>query len=429
MKDSAANHKDSLALRSYLAFSHIATPLYHAGLKLRLKRGKEHPDRYREKLGYATHPKPDSEIIWLHGVGLGEVLALRSLIRSLHQYKPEQQFLVTSSTRASAEVFNKHCPDNTVHQFLPVDAKAPVMRFLNHWQPVLSVWAEQDLWPAMVYHTSCRHIPLALVNARMNQSSYQSRARAASLYRDLYHRFAWVSAQDHDTALHLRQLGADASVGGSLKASAVQLADNKATREQFEQQLGNRPVWLLASSHVQDEALAIQTHRQLLEHTPDALLIIAPRLIDRKPEIINAVRDKGLSINTRSDKQHADDAQVYLADTFGEMGLWYRVSHCALIGGSNSDIQGHNPWEAAALHCAIAHGPNTDNFGDDYQSLHKNNAAVQINNPEDLTALLIDRPLQTQLADNALRLAENNNRNVDAIALQLLKIVSHQREC
>lgn len=418
-----ARINDGFALRSYLWFSNVAAPLYRLGLRRRLKRGKEDPARYSEKLGITNTNRPQGTLIWMHGVGLGEVLALRSLISALSRHQPSLSFLVTSSTRTSAAVFARHCPANTTHQFLPIDTPGAINRFLDHWQPDLSVWAEQDIWPALVCLTHARNIPLALVNARMNHQSYKLRARARTLFKNLYQRFVWVSAQDQNTARHLGQLGATVTVDGSLKAAANELTDDEPLRQTFEQQLEGRPVWLLASSHAEDERLALDAHQQYLAQQPDALLIIAPRITDRKDDIVQHCHEAGLVVAARSDQASPAGAQIYLADTFGEMGVWYRVCQSAFIGGSCGPVQGHNPWEAAALHCAVMHGPNTANFQLDYQSLTNHHAAVCITGSNAIVDVLTDATQQQTLAASAYALAQQNNRNIDAIAVKLLQLI------
>ncbi|MFN6057924.1 MAG: 3-deoxy-D-manno-octulosonic acid transferase, partial [Paracoccaceae bacterium] len=213
------------ALRAYLAASRAIPLVARPVLRRRLARGKELPDRWREKLGEPGLPRPDGPLVWLHAVGLGETLALRGLIAALATEAPEAEFLVTSSTRGSAEVFAANLPPRTRHQFLPLDAPAYLRRFLDHWQPALSVWAEQDLWPGAVVATADRGIPLAMVNARMNADAYARRRRWQGLYADLFARFSLVTAQDATTAGHLQALGAaEVRVTGSLKAAVPPLA-------------------------------------------------------------------------------------------------------------------------------------------------------------------------------------------------------------
>ncbi len=357
----------------------------------------------------------------MHGVGLGEVLALRGLILSLLDQQPELSFLVTSSTKTSAEVFSKNTTPNTIHQFLPLDAMAFITKFLDHWQPQLSVWAEQDLWPAMVTETHRRNIPLTIVNARMNEKSYESRLKVKNLYSDLYKRFHSISTQEKTTARHMNLLGASAIVGGSLKAAAIPLQDNPDKRIEFSNSIAGRTCWLLASSHAEDETVALTAHQQLLKSHPQALLVIAPRLIDRKQDIINQCIEFNMSVATRSNNtlpgQHHN---IYLADTFGEMGIWYRLSMAAFIGGSMGPVQGHNPWEAIALGCAVIHGPNVDNFANDYATLQKCNAALAISNAEQLLQCLRRDDQLQDANNNAKNLLADQNKPIDSIANMLL---------
>jgi 3-deoxy-D-manno-octulosonic-acid transferase len=212
-------------LRLALALARAIPLVAPMVLKRRVAKGKDLPDRWREKLGKPSQPRPDGPLIWLHAVGLGETLALRGLIAAMAAQSPQAEFLVTSTTRGSAEVLAQNLPPRTRHQFLPLDAPAYLARFLDHWRPVLSVWAEQDLWPGAVTAAAARGIPLALVNARMNAEAYARRRRWTGLYADLFARFALITAQDDATARHLQALGAkDVSVTGSLKAAAPPLA-------------------------------------------------------------------------------------------------------------------------------------------------------------------------------------------------------------
>jgi len=253
-------------LSLYLAFAKVAAPVYRWQLARRVRADREHPQRYTEKLGVASATRPEGTLIWLHAVGLGEVLALRGLIAAIHQQAPDIHFLVTSGTKASGEVFATQQPINTIHQYAPLDTTPCIKKFIDHWQPQLSVWAEQDIWPALVCACHDRKIPLALVNARMNQASYKKRARLTGLCKTLYGKFLYVSAQDTGTADHLQALGAkDVDIGGSIKSAAMALKDQPAERKLLADKLATRFIWLLASSHEADELLALKAHKELIK--------------------------------------------------------------------------------------------------------------------------------------------------------------------
>jgi 3-deoxy-D-manno-octulosonic-acid transferase len=411
-------------LRLYLAATAWAAPLAAQHLKKRLARGKEHPARWREKLGEASLPRPDGPLVWMHAVGLGEVLALRGLIEAMQAARPELNFLVTSSARASGEVFERNRPPRTVHQYLPLDAGPFVRRFLDHWQPDLSVWAEQDLWPRCVADTHARGIPLAMINARMNDRALASRRKAGRFYGDLYARFDLLAAQDADTARNLGVLarGQRVEVMGSLKAACAPLADG-ADRAELVRALAGRRLWCAASTHPADEAVVLAAQARRFADDPASLLILAPRLPDRRAEIAGRCAEAGLQAVLRSEGAvpGPQDA-VWIADSFGEMGLWYRLCPASVIGGSFGDTGGHNPWEAASLGSAVLHGPNTANFAADYAALELADATLKVRSAEDLLTAL-EAPDLAAMAARAQAVQARSREGVAELRDRLLGLL------
>ena len=405
-------------LRAYLAATHAIPLAGPRHLQKRLAKGKELPDRWQEKLGQPTLPRPDGPLIWLHAVGLGETLALRGLIAALSEQSPETSYLVTSTTRGSAEVFAKNLPPRTRHQFLPLDAPAYIRRFLDHWRPGLSIWAEQDLWPRAVVDTAARGIPLALVNARMNDEAYARRRRWQGLYADLFARFRLITAQDDATARHLTKLGAKGvRTTGSLKAAAPPLhADPQALAAARAALAGRQPV-VLASSHTEDEAVAFAA-LGLADLKP--LLIIAPRDPRRGPEVAARASERGLTSTLRS-RGEGPTSDIWIADSFGDMGLWYRLCPVTILGGTFGPTEGHNPWEPAALGSAILHGPRIANFAADFAALHAAGAALPVF-PEALAvALTADH---ADMAARAKALTEATRESLAPLAAELLSLMA-----
>ncbi|MFN6924952.1 MAG: 3-deoxy-D-manno-octulosonic acid transferase [Tabrizicola sp.] len=405
----------SPALAAYLAASHGIPLVAPMLLRRRLARGKELPDRWQEKLGQPTRDRPDGPLVWLHAVGLGETLALRGLIAALAAAS-DAHFLVTSTTRGSAEVFAANLPPRTCHQFLPLDAPAYLNRFLDHWRPSLSVWAEQDLWPGAVVAADARQIPLALVNARMNAAAFGRRARWQGLYADLFGRFRLVAAQDETTARHLAALGArDVRVTGSFKAAAPPLAaDPKALAEARNLLAGRRPV-LIASSHPEDEFVVLSALRDAEAMPP---VLIAPRDPRRGAEIAARAAEHGLAATLRSSGA-GPTGDLWVVDSLGEMGLWYRVCPVTLIGGTFGPTEGHNPWEPAALGSAILHGPRVGNFAADFATLHHAGAALPVQPETLVTALTTDH---SEMAGRALALSHASQGALAPLAEELLDL-------
>ncbi|MFM7332939.1 MAG: 3-deoxy-D-manno-octulosonic acid transferase [Tabrizicola sp.] len=401
-------------LRAYLAASRAIPLIAPTVLQRRLARGKELPERWREKLGQPGLPRPEGPLIWLHAVGLGETLALRGLIAAMAN-RTDAHFLVTSTTRGSAEVFGANLPPRTRHQFLPLDAPGYLATFLDHWRPALSVWAEQDLWPGAVAATDARGIPLALVNARMNGEAYARRRRWQGLYADLLSRFRLITAQDATTAGHLQALGGrGVTITGSLKAAAPPLNADPAKLAAARAALTGRNPVLLASSHPEDEFVLLSA----LRSQPRPLTLIAPRDPQRGREVAARAAEHGLTATLRSAGQ-GPEADIWIVDTFGEMGLWYRLCATTLIGGTFGPTEGHNPWEPAALGSAILHGPRTANFAADFTALHQAGAARPVQPEQLIDALMADH---SAMADRAAALAETARGSVAPLAEDLLQL-------
>jgi len=402
------------ALRFYLAASYALPLVAPSFLRRRLKKGKEHPTRWHEKQGRNLAPKPQGPLVWIHAVGLGEVLSVRGIIQRMSEARPDLSFLVTSSTAASAGVFEKNAPARTIHQFLPVDAPVYRRRFLDHFKPDLCVWVEQDLWPGMVSDLSARGIPQCIVAARMNTKSHQSHQKAAGLYRDLYAAMEMITAQDDQTAQHLRSLGADVTVTGSLKPAAPVLTCDEGALAALKDQLCGRRIWAVAPAHPKDIEVAQTAHALLLKTDPTALLVIAPRF----PR-----SEFGFTAPRRSMAQPPGrDDPVWLFDTFGELGLVYRLADAVLIGGTFSDIEGHNPWEAAALGCAVLHGPRTANFATDFAQLADAQGAVRVQSADELATALC-APTLAQSAANAASARQTAAKQTDALTGHLLQLL------
>jgi 3-deoxy-D-manno-octulosonic-acid transferase len=383
-------HPESKSLRSYRWFTRALAPLAVVHLKRRLRKGREDAARWQEKLGQAGQARPKGRLIWLNAVGVGEVMALRGLIEAMGRADPEAHFLITSSARSSAQVIGENLPARTIHQYLPLDAPAYVARFLDHWQPDLSIWAEQDIWPNAVHACDMRGIPLVLLNARITAASAQKRGIVKSLYRDVLPRFQRVIAQDTASAAHLQDLGAkDVQIMASLKSAAPMLQANAAALADLQNRFKARKVWVAASTHIEDESIAEAAQQILFAADPSWLLVLVPR--DPKRHLALA-----MPFVRRSTGADLAGEPIYLADSFGELGLWYRLGSAALIGGSFGAVEGHNPWEAAALGCAVLHGPRIGNFTADYAALHVADAAREVADAAALAAALQDADLVQQ---------------------------------
>lgn len=419
-----ANSPTSALLWAYLKVSPLIRLFARRHLERRIVKGKEHPQRYREKMGITGALRPDGPLIWMHAVGVGELLALPALVREMLALDPALNFLLTSSARTSAQAVEHNLPPRSIHQFLPLDSPTYIRRFLDHWQPQLSIWAERDIWPAFLTELQHRNIPMALVNGRMSATSARSKQKACGMFAALYDKFNFIEVQDDESAKGFTSLGVPIEkirVTGTLKAGADPLADLPEKHERMETALAGRPRWLAASTHPEDEIEVFKAQKLLLAANPETFLIIAPRLPDRAKRILKHAQDQGFEA-VIINEDTTELPQIAIVDRIGEMGLWYRVADQCLIGGSFSDVQGHNPYEPARLDCAITHGPNVANFAEDYAAFHAANAARQVNNAGELASALID-PGLLELRQTAAKVADQGKQAVARTAQRLVALL------
>lgn len=387
-----------LQLRGYLILRRVLQPVMRRVLAGRIRKAKENAARAGERLGIATQVRPTGRVVWMHAVGLGEVLALRPLIVGMQQVAPDLNFVITSTARSSADVLGQNLPANTVHQFLPLDGPTYMAKFLDHWQPCLSIWSEQDIWPGAIHDCAARDIPLAYVNGRMDNKSTAKRARLAGLYKKVFGLFDLITVQDEQTAENLSSLGGrDVRVTGSLKPAAEPLSVDVGMLATLQVALEGRKIWVAASTHCEDEAVLIDAQRELVKRDPSWLLILAPRAPARGNEIEDALIQVGLTCTRRSKGGQPDPSHsVWIVDSFGELGLWYRLAAAAFVGGSYGSLGGHNPWEAICLNLLVCHGPNVANFAKDYEVLDYSGASQPL--PDDASSVpaLVDFVVQSQ---------------------------------
>ena len=378
----------SPGLAAYLAFSERGANLAESKLEKRLLEGKEDRDRLAERRGIASASRPEGLLIWFHAASVGESLSILELVRRLADQCEEAHFLLTSGTVTSAAMIAARLPERAVHQYVPVDVRPFVRRFLAHWRPDLAVWTESELWPALIHETDQVGVPMVLINARLSAASHQRWRWFPGAAKSLLSRFRFVLAQDAATSRYLRRLGLPKErieTTGTLKEGSAALPHDEAERLLFASELAGRPVWLAASTHPGEEEMAAAAHQKASRAAQRLLLIIAPRHPERGPEIAARLRAEGWEIAIRSEGELPKPAtQIYLADTLGEMGLWYRIAPVSFLGGSLVDIGGHNPFEPAALGSAIIHGPYVHKVADIYARLAAAGATLEVKSPAEL---------------------------------------------
>ncbi|MEM9394065.1 MAG: 3-deoxy-D-manno-octulosonic acid transferase [Pseudomonadota bacterium] len=417
-----------LGLVAYLALTARADRWADRKLANRLAAGKEDPQRLNERKGHTEMQRPEGSLIWMHAASVGEALSVQELIRRIAEERPDVRILLTTGTRTSADLVATRLPSQAIHQFAPIDTREAVRGFLDHWRPDLAIWVESELWPRLIHDTAAREIPMALINARMSDESARRWRWLKGTAKTLLSRFSVILVQDQATGDRLIGLGAPQDrlrVIGTLKEGAQVLPCNESDREDFMKATDSRPRWLAASTHPGEEALIAAAHKLLVRKMHRLLLILVPRHPERGPEVAAMLRDDGWEVALRSaDDPIEFDTQVYVADTLGELGLWYRVAPVSFLGGSLQDIGGHNPFEPAALGSAILHGPHVRNFADIYQRLAEAGAARLASTADGLAASVEDLMSPDKAARMAHSAWEVSSRGAEVTDLALNEMLT-----
>jgi 3-deoxy-D-manno-octulosonic-acid transferase len=411
--------------RLYYLATWLGMPLVGLYMRRRLRRGKEDAARFGERHGLPGQPRPAGPLLWVHAASVGEATSVLRLIEKLIATRPALAVLVTTGTVASARLLETRLPARTRHQYVPVDLPGAVARFLDHWRPDLGLWVESELWPNLVLMTQAKGVPMALLNGRLSPRSYARWRRLPGLIRPVLQAFALCLAQDEAQAQRLRRLGApDVAMLGDLKASASALPVDAAEMARLPGRIGSRPCWLAASTHPGEEEIAAEVHRRLAADHPGLLTIIAPRHPGRADAIAAMLAARGLRCARRSHGETPDaDTGIWLADTIGELGLFYRLAVVAFIGGSLAAKGGHNPLEAARLDCAILHGPDMSSCAAIAAELAEAGAAETVTDASALAqavaALLADPRLRAARAAAAAQVAGRGTGMLDRVLAAL----------
>jgi 3-deoxy-D-manno-octulosonic-acid transferase len=416
------------SLLAYRYATAALAPIAPLALGRRALRGKEDRARMGERLGYAKIARPSGQLVWIHGASVGECIAALPLIDLLLK-TGNRSVLVTSGTVTSAGLMAERLPPRAFHQFAPIDAPGAVKRFLDHWRPDAALFVDSEIWPNLLVAAHARGVALALVNGRMSERSFLGWRRAPKTAGAILSLYDVCLAQDGESAQRLRALGArNVEISGSLKADAPPLPANELKLAVLAAAIGNRPLFLAASTHAGEEQTLLPAHDTLRRTLPGLLTVIVPRHPERSSDI-------AMLCGTRSTLRRSDghepgaDTAIYVADTLGELGLFYRLAPCVFMGGSLVQHGGQNPLEAARLSRAIMAGPHTGNFAPAFDAIFAAQGSGRVLTSADIAAFagsLLSRPQDAErLGEAARRAAESLGGALEKTRLAVEAILPH----
>ncbi|MFY0682526.1 MAG: 3-deoxy-D-manno-octulosonic acid transferase [Thalassovita sp.] len=415
----------TLTYRLYAALANAAAPFAFRKVAKKLAQAAVPADRIAERKGQPSLERPAGHLVWCHAASVGECLSALTLIKGLLRDNPDIEILLTSGTATSAEVLAPQMPARCRHQFAPLDSAKALRRFLQHWRPDMAIFVESELWPQMLVRTRALGIPMVLMNARLSKGSLKNWGKFPQTAQKILACFDRIHTQDQATQDGLRALSAQPdriAQGPNLKSAAEPLRFDPDLYDQLRTDLTGRPCWLAASTHPGEEEVVLKAHQTLLAQHPDLMLILVPRHPERAPDITEMITQHGLSFSQRS-VTPVPSQQVYLADTMGEMGLWYNLCPTVFLGGSLVPVGGHNPFEPAHSGAVVLHGPLFANFAESYAAFAQAGGNIEIDSAETLAAsvhtLLSTPQTRNRLGALAKDFAQSQNDGLDALIAEL----------
>ena len=378
---------------------HIFVPIY---LHNRIRNNKEIKERLNERYGIPSKERSKGNLIWFHAASIGESLSILTLVEEIKKNESINQILITTGTKTSADLIGKKISGNVVHQFLPLDVPIYVNRFINFWQPNLAIFVESEIWPNLISAIKKNNVEMMIINGRMTLKSFKRWMRYPNTAKKLFSNFSSCCTQNNDSLFFFEKLGIkECHYTGNLKFTSLPKKINKEDKDKIKAIFTERKILVAASTHPEEEEMIIKITNQIREKRPDFISIIAPRHPNRK-NLTNKLNEKSTVIRSTG-KSIEKNTSIYLADTFGELDLFYSIADFIFIGGSFVNHGGQNPIEASFYGKVVNHGKFIQNFTDVYSILNQINITNLIDNPNQLKHYI-----ETNY-NNSLKESKNDN--------------------
>lgn len=418
-----------MILKIYRIATILGGPFILFYLNRRKCNGKEDAERLHERRGISTSSRPSGTLIWLHAASVGEAISMLQLIEELLKKHSNCNLMMTTGTVSSAQLMEKNLPPRAFHQYIPFDRPSYVQRFINHWTPDIAIWTESEFWPNIILETRKKNIPLVLVNGRISEKSLIGWRRVPDMIKNLLQCFTLCLGQSDTDVSRLIKLGAvNVKNLGNLKFAAPPLSVDTKALNTLRSMIGERPVFLAVSTHSGEEELIASAHKNLKALHPELLTIIIPRHATRGEEILRTLQPKMTnSILRSSGSVITNTTDIYIADTMGELGLFYRLTEVVFMGKSLMPLGGQNPLEALSLNCSVLHGPHMANFQWISEQMMKLGCSVQVNNVEELTQAISDLLLNDTKRNEMIHIGKNfvksQSKVINSVTSEINKIL------
>ena len=412
----------------YSLITYLAAPILWGRLLWRGRNNPAYRQAWSERLGF-IEAQTQRPVIMLHMVSVGETMAARPLIEALLHTYPDYPLWLTSTTPTGAATVKRLFGERVTHSYLPYDWLGANARFLDRIPIKLLIILETELWPNLYAACAKRHIPLLLVNARLSERSVRRYQKTQNLVRETLSHISLIAARETQDAERFKVLGANAGqliVTGNIKFDLQLAADTLQQVDSLKPLVSQRFVWVAASTHAGEDEQILAAHQQLLALNPQALLILVPRHPERFESVAKLCTEQGFKFRRRSLNERPDtQTQVWLADSMGELLLWYGLADSAFIGGSLVPVGGHNPLEAALWGIPVLSGTHIHNFMDIYPALVERGGAKLVESSRHLADHLMFWANAKLAREQAGQAAQQFVQQHQGVVLQLMQIIAN----
>ena len=414
-----------LLYKFYKLITQIIRPIVPFYINRRLSQNKEDKMRVSERYGISSVKRGDGKVIWFHAASIGESLSILPVLKKLNSDKSINQILLTTGTLSAANVLKKFLSKKITHQFIPFDVPYYVRRFLNHWDPSIAIFVESEIWPNFLYELKNRKIHSIIVNGRMTLKSFRRWSLLKSYSKELFSNISACCSQNSDSTFFYKKLGiANTINAGNLKFAYRPNDINLNEFKKLKSLTKRRKVFLAASTHPGEEEIIKNITLNLKKTKKNILTIIVPRHVNRE-SYFTSTRGLGLAIRSKN-QQIRDKTYLYLADTIGELNIFYNLADVIFIGGSLVPHGGQNPIEAAYLGKKIFHGKYIQNFPDVYKILEQLKFTKQIENERQLEYFINDAFDNLKSINKDIKISKLKKEGDDAIKKTLKTIYQYQ---
>jgi 3-deoxy-D-manno-octulosonic-acid transferase len=420
----------------YSCLFYLAIPLILLRLLWRSLKAPAYRRRWRERFAF-YNKKFSPGVIWFHAVSVGEAEALFPLVARIQKQHPDVKLLITTTTPTGSARVKAMMQETVEHVYLPYDIPCAVSRFIKCFKPKLAVIMETEIWPNLFACCGKNKIPLYIINARLSEKSARGYQKITSLIHPAVAQVSLIAAQTQEDASRFIAIGA---AGEQVKTLGNIKFDIEIPQAVLEQGLqlkadlfGGRFVWLIASTHKDEEILFLPVYHAVKQQIPELLLVIVPRHPERFADVEKLCEQHQLNVVMRTAKKKVNtETDVYLADTMGELKMLYAASDIAFVGGSMVPAGGHNILEAAAIGIPVMFGPYMANFKEIALKALSQDAAVQCQNENDIIntilALYKQPAYRKALASKEKAFVSRNQGAIDRVYQTLDQIITNPNE-